>query len=125
MLALVNAERRSRGIAPLSPNGALAHAAEDYARTLLRLNAFGHHAGGTDLLSRLRAAGYSGGPPLAEVLWRGSGTISPETAVAGWMDNASHRAIILNPVYREAGVGCSFRENGPRLEQRCVMDLAG
>lgn len=124
VLALVNGERSARGLPPLPSNGALTQAARQYARTLLQFDSLSHSADGTTLLSRVRAAGYGGGP-LAEVLWRGVGALPPEETVAGWMDSAPHRAIILDPTYREVGIGCYFRDDGGRLEARCVMDLAG
>ena len=125
VLALVNAERSERGLLEFSANDALTRAAKGYARTLLRLDLLSHTADGTDLLSRVRAAGYGGGPPLGEILWRGVGALSPEDTVAGWMSSPAHRAIILDPGYREAGVGCYVRDDGAVLDVRCVVDVAG
>ena len=124
VLALINAERASRGIPALQTNSALAGSAQSYARTLLRFEALGHSIDGTSLSSRVAAAGYDGGPPLGEVLWGSTGYLPPERAVADWMASPGHRQIILDPAYRLAGVGCAFSE-GDRLKVRCVMDLAG
>ena len=124
MLTLVNAERTSRGLAAFTSNGALTQAAESYAHTLLQFDSLTHTANGTDPLGRMRAAGYTGGPTVGEVLWRGVGSWPPERTVADWMASPGHRAIILSSAYREAGVGCAFKQMG-QLEARCVLDAAG
>ncbi|MEX1254196.1 MAG: CAP domain-containing protein [Dehalococcoidia bacterium] len=124
VVALVNAERASRGLGQLSSNGALSNSASSYARQLLQYSSLSHSAGGTTLSGRVAAAGYGGGPPLGEVLWLGVGRLPPERVVSDWMNSPSHREVILNPTYDRAGVGCYFRE-GQRLESRCAMDLAG
>ena len=55
----------------------------------------------------------------------GRRSVLPQTPVAGWLSSATHREIILNPTYREAGIGCYFREGGPVREARCVLVVAG
>ncbi len=124
VLALINAERTSRGIPALQNSSALVRSAQSYARTLLQLDALGHDVDGTSLSSRVAAAGYNGGPPLGEVLWGSTGYLPPERVVADWMASPGHRQMILNPTYSLAGVGCAFNQ-GDRLKARCVMDLAG
>ena len=77
------------------------------------------------LVSRVQAAGYTANAQLGEVLWRGGGTFSLQTPVAGWISSDRHREIILNPTYREAGIGCYFSEGGSVREARCVLVVAG
>jgi uncharacterized protein YkwD len=122
---LVNAERTARGVPALDVDGALARAAQSYAHTLTELNTLEHAAGGRDLVSRVQATGFIYNTKLGEVLWRGGGAFSSETPVAGWLASDRHREIILDPNYREAGVGCYFREGGSLHEARCVMVVAG
>ena len=124
VLALINAERTSRGIPALQNSSALVRSAQSYARTLLQLDELGHDGDGTSLSDRVAAAGYDGGPPLGEVLWGSTGYLPPERVVADWMASQSHRQMILDPAYSLAGVGCAFSD-GDRLKARCVMDLAG
>ena len=124
VLALINAERTSRGIPALQTNSALVRSAQSYARTLLQLDALAHNVDGTSLSSRVATAGYDGGPPLGEVLWGSTGFLPPEQAVADWMASPSHRQIILDTTYSLAGVGCAFSERD-RLKARCVVDMAG
>lgn len=122
VLALVNAERSARGIAPLRSNGALTQAASDYALLLLGYPSLSHTANGTALQGRASAAGYGGGY-LGEVLWQGRGVFSPADVVASWMNSPPHRAIILDPTYRDAGVGCAFGGGGATQQSRCAMDV--
>ena len=120
----MNAERTARGLAAVTPNDALARAAVDYAHLLLQFETLSHSAAGTTLSGRARAAGYTAGPPLGEVLWLAVGVAPPERAVADWMASPGHRDIILSPVYRSAGAGCYFQQ-GSLLEARCVIDFGG
>lgn len=118
---MVNAERTSRGIAALRQNGALTQSAQNYARTLTRLNALSHNADGANVQTRAQAAGYPGSR-LGEMLWKSVGYLPPEQVVSDWMASAGHRDIILDARFRDAGIGCYFRQTD-RLEARCVMDL--
>ena len=124
MFSLVNVERTSRGLAALAPNDALARAARDYARTLLEFPSLSHSADGTTVRDRTRAASYTGGPPLGEVLWLAVGVAPPERAVADWMASPPHRDAILNASFQEAGAGCYFRQ-AELPEARCVVDFGG
>ena len=72
----------------------------------------------------MRAAGYTSGPPLGEVLWLAVGVLPPERTVADWMASPPHREVILSSSYRVAGASCYFRQ-GARWETRCVMDFGG
>ncbi|MGB2695495.1 MAG: CAP domain-containing protein [Dehalococcoidia bacterium] len=119
---MANAERRSRGIATLRSNGALTQSAGGYAMTLLGFASLTHTANGTTLTGRVGAAGYGGGF-LGEVLWQGRGAFAPADVVAGWMNSPPHLDIILDPNYRDAGVGCAFRGGGSSQEIRCAMDV--
>ncbi len=123
VFALVNAERTARGLPALVSNEALTRSSTEYAHTLLRLGALSHGADGSTLVGRVQLAGYSGGPPLGEVLWMGVGHVPPERVVSDWLNSPSHRDVILSAAYGEGGVGCYF-EQGERLESRCAMDLA-
>lgn len=125
VLGLINAERAAGGLSALVANAALTASAQGYARTLLQLNVLSHNADGTDLLRRVRAAGYAGGPPLGEALWRSTGSYSAGQVVTGWLGSAAHAAILLGPAYREAGVGCYVQQSGDGVDMRCVLDVAG
>ena len=104
VVALVNRERQTRGLGPLTTHPALARAARDYAQVLASTGCFGHTCGPVpDLGQRARQAGYIGGLLLGENIAAVSRT--PEEVMAGWMGSAGHRDNILRAGFRETGVG--------------------
>lgn len=103
VLRLSNAERAKVGAAPLQLNDQLMKAAQDYAAVLAPGPCFEHTCPPEpDLGVRAKNAGYTGGR-LGENIAAGDQT--PADVVAGWMGSPGHRANILNPGYRELGVG--------------------
>jgi uncharacterized protein YkwD len=92
VVACVNIERTSRGIAALSVNSTLSTAAQNCAE-------------------RMAASGqmtHSSGPPSGFSTWGENiarGYPSAASVVAAWMGSAGHRANILNPSYHRTGVG--------------------
>lgn len=124
VLTLINGERAARGIGALAVDGALTQGAQDYAAALTHLGTLSHVAVG-DLGSRVLATGYVGNGNLGEALWFGGGAISPDEAVASWLASPAHAALLLDPTYVVAGVGCYFYEAGEVHEARCVLDVGG
>ena len=57
---------------------------------------------GESPFDRIRKVGY---PPGAQAENISAGRPSPEAVVAGWMDSPGHCANIMDPTYREIGVG--------------------
>ena len=109
-LCLINVERRSRGLAPLSANATLARAARRHATDMVLRGYFSHISpSGMTFTDRLRRSGYlrrtcswSAGETLA---W-GIGTrATPAGTVSAWMHSPPHRAVLLGRSYREAGIG--------------------
>jgi uncharacterized protein YkwD len=109
-LCLVNAERTSRGLAPVSTDAKLGAAASALAKDMVARRFFDHTSpdGGT-LSSRLRAAAWlpaSGAWSAGENIAWGSGSLgTPERIVASWMASPGHRANILRASFDEIGVG--------------------
>ena len=108
-LCVINAERRSGGLAALAPNVRLARAARSHSADMVARGYFAHTSpGGGTLAARLRRVGYARGCAWAagETLAWGSGLwVTPRSRVAAWMRSRPHRAILLDPAYREAGIG--------------------
>ncbi len=104
LLALINDERRKRGLAPLSLDAALAASAQAHAQAMAAAGDIAHQLPGEPSLeARVESAGYVGWSALAENLaW---GLATPEEVVAYWLANPTHRHILLDPAYAEAGVG--------------------
>lgn len=116
-LCLVNQERTARGLRPLKSNRRLAKAAGAHARDMCARGYFSHDsANGASFVDRIRKAGYvprRAFPSLGEDLAWGSGSLgTPREIVDGWMNSPEHRANILSPKFREAGMGVSFGDVG-------------
>lgn len=104
-LCLVNAERRKRGRRQLIRSPRLALASSAHSADMLRRRYFEHERvpGGPKLAARLRRVGYRG-PTYAENIGYGS-TNTPVLQVRAWMNSPGHRANILHPRLKFAGVG--------------------
>jgi uncharacterized protein YkwD len=109
-LCLLNGERADRGLAPLARDDKLSAAATTYAEDLVAGSYFSHTGrDGSDLLSRIRRSGYvraDAGWELGENLaWGTGGLGTPGSIMQAWMNSPGHRDNILNPAYREIGIG--------------------
>lgn len=116
-LCLVNQERTARGLRPLKSNRRLSKAASAHARDMCARGYFSHDsANGSSFVDRIRKAGYvptRAFPSLGEDLAWGSGSLgSPREIVQSWMESPGHRANILSPKFREAGMGVAFGDPG-------------
>jgi uncharacterized protein YkwD len=116
-LCLVNQERTSRGLRPLKSNRHLARAAGGHARDMVARGYFSHDStNGASFVDRIRKAGYVPSrafPSLGEDLAWGSGPLgTPREIVQSWMESPGHRANILNPRFREGGMGVAFGDVG-------------
>lgn len=112
-LCLVNQERSARGLKPLEPNRRLGRAATGHARDMVTKGYFSHDsADGRTFVDRIRNAGYVARralPALGEDLAWGSGELAtPRAIVAMWMESRGHRRNILDPMFRQAGMGVAF-----------------
>jgi len=102
MLGLVNHERTSRGLQPLSLNAKARAVARAYSTDMFARGYFSHiNPEGKSPFDRMKAGGVSfetAGENLA---------LAPtlELAHQGLMNSPGHRANILNPNYRTVGIG--------------------
>jgi uncharacterized protein YkwD len=109
---LINRERRRFGRKPLAANSTLNVPAQAYAQQMARENFFDHVSPtGSTLLKRVkgltnyltgRIARWSVGENLA---WGSQQLGSPVAIVRSWMNSPSHRHNILNPGFRDIGIG--------------------
>jgi uncharacterized protein YkwD len=113
-LCLINRERTAHGERPLRGNARLRRAAQAHSRSMAVRDYFGHDGaggpGGGTPLTRLRAAGYISSTRIGfevgeNIAWATSTLATPRAIVAAWMSSPGHRANILNPRYRESGIG--------------------
>ena len=111
VVELVNLERAKKGLPPLKRNSELDYAARYHARDMVEDDYFSHDTfdrvnGGLVWKCgpferiRLYYTGYSKAGENAA-----AGYATPEDVVGGWMNSPGHRANILDPAYREIGVG--------------------
>jgi uncharacterized protein YkwD len=101
---LVNRERASYGLDPLTRNSTLQNQASDYACELIEYDYFAHVNPVTQSTLRDRSGrfGYAYqviGENLA------AGQTTPERAFADWLESPSHRDNILDPRFTELGIG--------------------
>lgn len=104
ILRLVNQERVSRGIDPVSWSETLEAQATQYACEMIQYDFFDHHNPftGSSLGDRAEEFDYAYwiiGENLA------AGQDTPTEAFAGWMESPCHRENVLNPAFTELGVG--------------------
>jgi len=106
-LCLLNAERAQRGLAPLRANPTLGRAARRHARDMVRRRFFGHVSpSGATVDDRVRRAGYRGGRRTGETIAWGTGPdAAPAAVVEAWMASPGHRSVILDPNFRDIGLG--------------------
>ena len=108
VFALLQDERRRRGLAPLSYDPALAAVAEAHAREMARDGYVGHHSPKTgDAASRVARAGIEA-RVVRENVARGYG---PREIHASLLRSPGHRANLLAEDVDRVGVGAVF---GPR-----------
>lgn len=114
MLDLINAERSSRGLAPVQLELRLNDAAEDHSRWMLQVDQFSHTgAGGSDPWDRMASAGFSfsGSWRATEnIAWqsvRGAPGLSDDVQDlhTALMNSPGHRANILDPNVTVVGIG--------------------
>jgi len=113
ILCLLNAQRAAHGELALHANASLAHAAGNYSLAMVREGFFDHVSpAGSTLVSRVHRTTYLNGArgwALAENIAYGTGGAStPKAIVRMWMHSAGHRANILNPRYRDIGIGAAL-----------------
>ena len=110
VLARVNDARKKAGLAPLRSNRRLDQAAQRHAEDMLARRYFAHESrDGKTVRERARAAGYDWrtiGENLAE------NQFSVDEVMDGWLRSPSHRRNILNPSFKELGVGLALGRSG-------------
>ena len=103
VLRLVNKERARAGIAPLRLADDLQAATAIRAREIVGY--FSHtRPNGSDCFTVMKNRGSTCGENIA------AGNASASATVEQWMNSAGHRQNILNPAFRELGIGYSYEK---------------
>jgi uncharacterized protein YkwD len=116
-LCKLNAERERHGLKPLKLNKRLSTAARRHSRDMVRRDYFAHDSpGGATFVDRIRRSGYLRGArnwTVGENLaWGMRKRSTPRAITKTWMNSAGHRANILNPSFREVGIGVAIGAPG-------------
>jgi uncharacterized protein YkwD len=116
-LCLLNQKRADAGLGRIRGDGRLNVAATGHSEDMVRSGYFDHSSpSGETLVSRVSEVGYIKATAswfLAENIAWGSGSLStPASIVRQWMRSPPHRANILNPRVRDAGLGVALGTPG-------------
>lgn len=106
---LINDERASYGLQPVTPNSDLRQAALSHSNDMIDHSYFEHTSpSGLTFVDRIEATGYMRSARswvVGENLVWGTGPLStPQALVTAWMNSPPHRENLLRPSFREIGV---------------------
>ncbi len=109
-LCLINRVRVHYGLVPLQYNSDLRDSATGHSDSMVVHRYFAHEGPGGSVDSRISRAGYlsrAGSFVIGENIGGGTGRHwgSPKAVFEQWMHSPPHRANILDPSFRDAGVG--------------------
>jgi len=106
---LINDERTSHGLQPVTENANLRQAAMSHSSEMISQSYFEHTSpAGVTFMDRIESTGYMRGArswTVGENLVWGNGPLStPQALVTAWMNSPPHRENLLRPSFRELGV---------------------
>jgi uncharacterized protein YkwD len=106
---LINAQRTSFGLQPVTPNADLRQAAVSHSNEMIAQSYFEHTSpAGLTFVNRIQSTGYMHAARtwvVGENLVWGTGPRStPNALVTAWMNSPPHRANLLRPSFREIGI---------------------
>jgi len=109
-LCLINRARANNGLVPLQFNSDLRDSATGHSDSMVVHRYFAHEGPGGSVDSRISRTGYLGQGvqafTIGENIAAGAGRDgSPWEIFEDWMHSPPHRENILDPGYRDAGVG--------------------
>jgi uncharacterized protein YkwD len=122
-LCLINAQRARHSLAPLTENPMLQRAAELHSLDMAARDYFEHETpDGVHPDARIVRQGY---PPILvgeNLAWGELAKSAPASVVEMWMQSPGHRRNILEPKYREIGIGMAYDapEPQPRHKQSAI-----
>ena len=109
---LHNQTRASNGLATLCLHETLTQAARSHSQEMIDKGYFDHNSyNGESYSARLERFGYNSYTKVAEnIAWGSGSSASPEYTFRSWLESSDHRANILDPDYREIGIGTATGE---------------
>lgn len=133
LLELINAERAKAGAPPLAFDNDLSEAAQGHSQWMLAADVFSHTgSGGSSPTQRMKAAGYvlegswATGENIAWATTRAPTGYQDEVKLlhTNLMNSSGHRANILNPNFREVGLGVEVGDYRGRSSAFVTEDFA-
>ena len=125
LINLINQERTSRNIAPLSSNDELNNAADLKSNDMINRDYFDHYAFGLSPWDFISNSGY-------DYLYAGENLAmdfqTSEGMVNAWMNSTEHRENILNPNFTDIGIGVvkgEYTENDKTRDTVVVTNIFG
>lgn len=112
VLDLINAQRAAAGLSALWMDMALDAAAEAHALDMATTPCFQHASCDGTLWSERVRSYYTAPAAIGEIIAAGYAT--PDAVVTAWMNSDGHRANILNPSFKVAGVALAESDLGYR-----------
>jgi uncharacterized protein YkwD len=110
ILGLVNQERAKVGADPLKINEQLDLAADQHTLDQASMNKMSHSgSNGSNMGDRIKNAGYVFSSAGENVAY---GFGDAAAVMSGWMNSEGHRQNILNPNYKEIGIGYAHGADG-------------
>jgi uncharacterized protein YkwD len=115
----INHVRADAGLKPLKASPSLRTAARGHSTAMLELGFFSHEsADGTAFSERIRRhytnRGWRTWSVGEALLASSSATLEPDAIVEAWLESPPHRAIILSPTWRDAGIGALYTPDAPK-----------
>ena len=109
ILTRLNAARAAHGLRPLAVSNELENAAVAHSRELIQAGVFQHDSpDGTSFVQRLKhfysPSGYASWTAGENILYN-TADIDADTAIQAWLDSPPHRENMLDPDWREVGIG--------------------
>jgi uncharacterized protein YkwD len=110
LLCVIDEERAARGLPLVRESAQLARAAQGHADDMVARRFFQHVTpGGSTLGDRVHATGYIDGRrdwELGEAIaWAEQPLDTPAGLMRAWLGSPEHRAIVLDPRFRDVGIG--------------------
>jgi uncharacterized protein YkwD len=111
VIGLINQARVDHGLQPLKVRTSLCRAARSHSAEMVRRGFFSHLSwSGRSQAARVQRYGYSRSAcstwSAGEVIAYGGGLAgTPRAIVDAWLRSSPHRALLLDPRWRDVGVG--------------------
>lgn len=109
LVRLINEQRARKDIAPLAREPRLTNAALAHSRVMGKSGCFGFECAGTSIDRRIAESGYRFGEARSYI---GAGQENAGAALAAMMGRTWSRDLILDPAFRDVGVGYVFSGAG-------------